>query len=217
MPSLQDKKPSYVTVYSGNTPAGLCCVQDVMEEKRGRVELLQLVGLSVRIRGLTKWKCDDHARWRVFHVTSKRQGRCFVGILPTASLFMWGSEGQRCSVWASSLGSISFIIDCGFNCLSCTHNAILAELRFALRQHFASETNGGIDLKKSLHDQGLFSLVGMASGEVNKLRVFTFFEKRTIDSLLIVTLTVQYGCVGISVTFWTCNVTFKLSVERPYT
>lgn len=73
--------------------------------------------LSVRIWGLTKWKCDDHARWRVFHVTSKRQGRRFVGILPTASLFMWGSEDQRCSVWASSLDSISFIIDWGFNCL----------------------------------------------------------------------------------------------------
>lgn len=78
----------------------------------------------------------------------------------------------------------------------CTHIAFVAELRFALRQ-----PNGGFYLKKSLHDQGLFSLVGVASGEVNKLTKRSLFSVRTIDSLLIVTLTVQYGCVGIPVRF----------------
>lgn len=47
---------------------------------------------SVRIWGLSKWKCDARTRWWVFHVTSKRQGRRFVGILSTASLFMCRSE-----------------------------------------------------------------------------------------------------------------------------
>lgn len=59
--------------------------------------------------------------------------------------------------------------------------------------------NSAIYLKMSSHNQGLFSLVGAASGAKNKpRRRFLCFWEWTTNSLLIITILSQYGCVGIS-------------------
>lgn len=85
-------------------------------------------------------------------------------------------EGQRCSVWASSLDSCFIRYKRWVYLLGTVH--ILYFWRSCILlcvNTLLGEQNGAIYLKKSLHNQGLFTLVGTASGAVNKLRTCLLF------------------------------------------